>query len=111
MALERVERRQNHWLSIHRRYGLLKHFSGSTIKRCAIQFLIWLRPWRENRLVSDMARLADFTVWPRKSFCPTATIKRPVLEKIVGGQFGGRMRVGLICEISLPLRRPQRPAH
>jgi hypothetical protein len=32
------------------------------------------------------------------------------LEKIVGGQFGGQVRVGLICEISLPLQRPQRPA-
>ena len=59
MVLERVERRQNHWHSIHRRYGLPKHLSGSTIERCATQFLIWLRPWRENRLLSDMARLAD----------------------------------------------------
>ena len=55
MVLERVERRQNHWHSIRRRYGLLKHLSGSTIERCAIRFLIWLRPWRENPLVSDMA--------------------------------------------------------
>ena len=57
MVLERVERRQNHWHSIHRRYGLPKHLSGSTIERCATQFLIWLRPWRENRLLSDMAAL------------------------------------------------------
>ena len=62
--------------------------------RCATRFLIWLRPWREKRLVSDIARLADFTVWPRKSFCLTATIKRPVLEKIVGGQFRGQVPVG-----------------
>jgi transcriptional regulator with XRE-family HTH domain len=45
----------NHWHLIHRRYGLPKHLSGSTIERCATRFLIWLRPWRENRLVSDMA--------------------------------------------------------
>ena len=58
MVLERIERRQNHWHSIHRLYGLPKHLSGSTIERCATRFLIWLRPWRENRLVSDMGRLA-----------------------------------------------------
>jgi transcriptional regulator with XRE-family HTH domain len=57
MVLERIERRQNHWHSIHRHYGLRKHLSGSTIEHCATRFLIWLRRWRENRPVSDMARL------------------------------------------------------
>jgi transcriptional regulator with XRE-family HTH domain len=54
MMLERVERPQNHWHSIRRRYGLPKHLSGSMIKRCATRLLISLRPWRESRRVSDM---------------------------------------------------------
>jgi two-component sensor histidine kinase len=38
-----------------------------------------------------------------------------ILEKILGGQLGGRVHFdwrdqGLICEISLPLQGPQRPA-
>ena len=38
---------------------LQRHLPGSTIKPCATRFLIWLRLWRESRLVSDMASLAD----------------------------------------------------
>ena len=38
-----------------------------------------------------------------------------IMEKIIGGQLGGQVRFdwrdqGLICEIALPLGRPQRPA-
>jgi two-component sensor histidine kinase len=40
---------------------------------------------------------------------------RRIMEKIIGGQLGGQVRFdwrdqGLICEIALPLQRPQRPA-